>query len=183
MARRLTQTFKENLSSRTILAKDAEGKVSAILNGVRAEMNRVSYNNVSDTYSSIDIKELSTNEQLSAWRSAAFVGGFGVNLAIGLGLIAVPVVGAIVGGAIAIGAWLFGKKQSDDNLLEKNKNEFKKKLVELLNELSAKLLHVQGHCNRSIVSNYAIELKESADKAIQNILYNSEYDNFDDIDY
>ena len=69
------------------------------------------------------------------------------------------------------------------NLLEKNKNEFKKKLVELLNELSAKLLHVQGHCNRSIVSNYAIELKESADKAIQNILYNSEYDNFDDIDY
>lgn len=179
LAKTLPREVVNDISSQwDTIAKDAEGKVSAILNGVRAEMNRVSYNNVSDTYSSIDIKELSTNEQLSAWRSAAFVDGFGVNLAIGLGLIAVPVVGAI-----AIGAWLFGKKQSDDNLLEKNKNEFKKKLVELLNELSAKLLHVQGHCNRSIVSNYAIELKESADKAIQNILYNSEYDNFDDIDY
>lgn len=170
LAKVLPREVVNDISSQwDTIAKDAEGKVSAVLNCVNAEINRVGYTNINDSSNSIVTKELNMNEQLAAWRSAAFVGGVGVNLAIGLGLIALPVVGAIVGGAIALGSWLFGKKQSEDNLLEKNKNEFRKKLVELLNELSAKLLHVQGNSNRSIVSNYAIELKDAADKAIQNI--------------
>lgn len=170
LAETLPRAIVNDVSSQwDTIAKEAEGKVSSVLSCVSAEMSRVGYANINDSSSSILTKELSTNEQLAAWRSAAFVGGLGVNLAISLGIMALPVVGAIVGGAIALGSWIFGKKQSEDNLLEKNKNEFRKKLVELLNELSAKLLHVQGNSNRSIVGNYAFELKEAADKAIRNI--------------
>lgn len=151
------------------IAQDAEMRVTSVLSRVNAEMNRVGYGSVGNTSSSFELKELNMNEKMSAWRGAAFVGGIGTSLAASLGFFTIPVIGPIVGVAVAIGSWLFGKSQSEDNQLEKNKQQFTKKLVELLNELASKLLHVQGSSNRSIVGDFSYELRNAADKAIQNI--------------
>lgn len=151
------------------IAQDAEMRVTSVLSRVNAEMNRVGYNSVGNATSSFELKELNMNEKMAAWRGAAFVGGIGTSLAASLGFFTIPVIGPIVGVAVALGSWLFGKSQSEDNQLEKNKQQFTKKLVELLNELASKLLHVQGNSNRSVVGDFSYELRNAADKAIQNI--------------
>lgn len=151
------------------IAQDAEMRVTSVLSHVNAEMNRVGYGSVGNTSSSFELKELNMNEKMAAWRGAAFVGGLGTSLAASLGFFTIPVIGPIVGVAVAIGSWLFGKSQSEDNQLEKNKQQFTKKLVELLNELASRLLHVQGSSNRSVVGDFSYELRNAADKAIQNI--------------
>lgn len=151
------------------IAQDAEMRVSSVLSRVNAEMNRVGYSSVGNSASSFELKELNMNEKMAAWRGAAFVGGLGTSLAASLGFFTIPVIGPIVGVAVAIGSWLFGKSQSEDNQLEKNKQQFSKKLVELLNELASKLLHVQGSSNRSVVGDFSYELRNAAEKAIQNI--------------
>lgn len=151
------------------IAQDAEMRVTSVLSRVNAEMNRVGYSSVGNSTSSFELKELNMNEKMAAWRGAAFVGGLGTSLAASLGFFTIPVIGPIVGVAVAIGSWLFGKSQSEDNQLEKNKQQFTKKLVELLNELASKLLHVQGSSNRSVVGDFSYELRNAAEKAIQNI--------------
>lgn len=151
------------------IAQDAEMKVTAVLSRVNAEMSMVGYNSVESYSNSFELKDLNMNEKMAAWRGAAFVGGIGTSIAASLGAFAIPVIGPIVGVAIGVISWLFGKSQSEDNQLEKNKQQFTKKLVELLNELASKLLHVQGDSNRSVVGEFSYELRNEADKAIQNI--------------
>lgn len=151
------------------IAQDAEMRVTSVLSRVNAEMNRVGYSSVGNSTSSFELKGLNMNEKMAAWRGAAFVGGLGTSLAASLGFFTIPVIGPIVGVAVAIGSWLFGRSQSEDNQLEKNKQQFTKKFVELLNELASKLLHVQGSSNRSVVGDFSYELRNAAEKAIQNI--------------
>lgn len=166
----LPQEVISDISSHwTSIAQDAELKVTAVLSHVNAQMNRVGYNQVNEYAGSFELKDLNTNEKMSAWRGAAFLGGISTSLATSIGLFSIPVIGPIVGVAIGVASWLFGRRQSEENLLEKNKNTFKNKLRELLNELATKLLHVQGNNNLSTVGAYTSDLKEAAEKAIQNI--------------
>lgn len=151
------------------IAQDAEMRVTSVLSRVNAEMNRVGYSSVGNSTSSFELKELNMNEKMAAWRGAAFVGGIGTSLAASLGFFTIPVIGPIVGVAVGVISWLFGKSQSEDNQLEKNKQQFTKKLVELLNELASKLLHVQGSSNRSVVGDFSYELGTASETAIQNI--------------
>lgn len=151
------------------IAQDTEMKVTFVLSRVNAEINRVGYSSVDKSESTFELKELNMNQKMAAWRGAAFVGGIGASLATSLGAFAIPVVGPIIGVAIGFVSWLFGRTQADDNQLEMNKQQFTRKLVELLNELASKLLHVQGNSNRSVVSDFSYELRNEADKAIQNI--------------
>lgn len=151
------------------IADDAEMKVMTVLSRVNAEINKIGYSSVEVASNSFEIGKLNTNEYLSAWRGAAFVGGIGTSLAMSLGAFAIPVVGPIVGAVIGAFCLLFGKVQSEENYVEKNKQQFIRKLVELLNELASKLLHVQGDSNRSIVGEFSIELRKAADEALQNM--------------
>lgn len=164
-----TEVINDVSSQWESIAEEAELKVTDVLSRVNADMKRVRYSSMSNFESCIELKELNTNEKMSAWRGAAFVGGIGTSLAASLGAFAIPVVGPIVGVVIGLGSWLFGQSQLENNQLEKNKQLFTKKLIELLNELASKLLHVQGNSNRSVVGDFSYELRSGAEKAIQNI--------------
>ena len=170
LSKTLPQDVVNEVSSHwNSIAQDAEMRVTAILSQVNAEMVRVGYNGINRDASVLAVSDLNMNEKMAAWRGAAFFGGIGSSLALNLGAFAIPIVGPIVGAAIGLISLLVGKSQSDDTQLQKNKQMFRSKLIELLNELSSRLLHVQGSANRSVVGEFSSDLKEAADKAIQNI--------------
>lgn len=170
LANRLPQDVVNEVSSHwNSIAQDAEMRVTAVLSQVNAEMVNVSYSGINRETSVLTLSELNMNEKMAAWRGAAFVGGVGSSLALSLGAFAIPVVGPIVAGVIAGLSWLVGRGQAQDTQLQRNKQTFRNKLIELLNELSSRLLHVQGEANRSVVGAFSSDLKEAADNAIANI--------------
>ncbi len=170
LANRLPQDVVNEVSSHwNSIAQDAEMRVTAVLSQVNAEMVNVSYSGINRKTSVLTLSELNMNEKMAAWRGAAFVGGVGSSLALSLGAFAIPVVGPIVAGVIAGLSWLVGRGQAHDTQLQKNKQTFRNKLIELLNELSSRLLHVQGEANRSVVGAFASDLREAADNAIAKI--------------
>lgn len=170
LAKRLPQDVVNEVSSHwNSIAQDAEMRVTAVLSQVNAEMVSVGYNAINSDASVLALSELNMNEKMAAWRGAAFVGGVGSSLALSLGAFAIPVVGPIVAGVIAGLIWLVGRTQAQDTRLQRNKQMFRNKLIELLNDLSSRLLHVQGEANRSVVGAFSSDLKEAADNAIANI--------------
>lgn len=170
LAKRLPQDVVNEVSSHwNSIAQDAEMRVTAVLSQVNAEMVNVGYCGINRDASVLALSELNMNEKMAAWRGAAFVGGVGSSLALSLGAFAIPVVGPIVAGVIAGLSWIVGITQAQDTQLQKNKQMFRNKLIELLNELSSRLLHVQGGANRSVVGAFSSDLREAADNAIANI--------------
>ena len=170
LANRLPQDVVNEVSSHwNSIAQDAEMRVTAVLSQVNAEMVNVSYSGINRETSVLTLSELNMNEKMAAWRGAAFVGGVGSSLALSLGAFAIPVVGPIVAGVIAGLSWLVGRGQAQDTQLQRNKQTFRNKLIELLNELSSRLLHVQGEANRSVVGAFSSDLREAADNAIAKI--------------
>lgn len=170
LANRLPQDVVNEVSSHwNSIAQDAEMRVTAVLSQVNAEMVNVSYSGINRETSVLTLSELNMNEKMAAWRGAAFVGGVGSSLALSLGAFAIPVVGPIVAGVIAGLSWFVGRGQAQDTQLQRNKQTFRNKLIELLNDLSSRLLHVQGEANRSVVGAFSSDLKEAADNAIANI--------------
>lgn len=173
LAKKLPQDVVNEVSSHwNSIAQDANMRVTAVLSQVKAEMVNVGYSGINRDASMLVVSDLNTNEQISAWRGTAFVGDIGSSLALSLGAFSIPVVGPIVGLAIGLVSWLVGRSQAKDIQLQKNKQMFKSKLIELLNELSCRLLHVQGGANRSVVGAFSSDLKEAADNAIANIFAN-----------
>lgn len=170
LARRLPQDVVNEVSSHwNSIAQDTEMRVTAVLSQVNAEMVNVGYSGFNRDTSVLALSELNMNEKMAAWRGAAFVGGVGSSLALSFGAFAIPVVGPIVAGVIAGLSWLVGRTQAQETQLQRNKQTFRNKLIELLNDLSSRLLHVQGEANRSVVGAFSSDLREAADNAIANI--------------
>lgn len=170
LANRLPQDVVNEVSSHwNSIAQDAEMRVTAVLSQVNAEMVNVSYSDINRGTTVLTLSELNMNDKMAAWRGAVFVGGVGSSLALSLGAFAIPVVGPIVAGVIAGLSWLVGRGQAQDTQLQRNKQTFRNKLIELLNDLSSRLLHVQGEANRSVVGAFSSDLKEAADNALANI--------------
>lgn len=173
LANRLPQNVVNEVSSHwNSIAQDAEMKVTAVLSQVKAEMASVGYGGINRNASMLMVSDLNINQKMQAWRGAAYLGGIGTSLAASLGAFAIPVVGPIVAGVIGVVTWLVGRTQAQDAQLQSNKQAFRNKLIELLNELSSRLLHVQGGANRSVVGAFSSDLKEAADNAIANIFAN-----------
>lgn len=170
LAKRLPQDVVNEVSSHwNSIAQDAEMRVTAVLSQVKAEMVNVSYSGINNDASMLTVSDLNINQKMQAWRGAAYFGGIGTSLAASLGAFAIPVVGPIVAGVIGVVTWLVGRTQAQDAQLQNNKQTFRNKLIELLNELSSRLLHVQGGANRSVVGAFSSDLREAADNAIANI--------------
>ena len=170
LANRLPQNVVNEVSSHwNSIAQDAEMKVTAVLSQVNAEMASVGYGGINRNASMLMVSDLNMNQKMAAWRGAAYLGGIGTSLAASLGAFTIPVVGPIVAGVIGVVTWLVGRTQAQDAQLQSNKQAFRNKLIELLNELSSRLLHVQGGANRSVVGAFSSDLKEAADNAIANI--------------
>ena len=173
LAERLPQDVVNEVSSHwNSIAQDAEMRVTAVLTQVNAEMVSVGYGGINNEASMLMVSDLNINQKMQAWRGAAYLGGIGTSLAASLGAFAIPVVGPIVAGVIGVVTWLVGRTQTQDAQLQSNKQAFRNKLIELLNELSSRLLHVQGGANRSVVGAFSSDLKEAADNAIANIFAN-----------
>lgn len=173
LANRLPQNVVNEVSSHwNSIAQDAEMRVTAVLSQVNAEMASVGYGGINRNASMLTVSDLNINQKMQAWRGAAYLGGIGTSLAASLGAFAIPVVGPVVGIAIGVVTWLVGRTQAQDAQLQSNKQAFRNKLIELLNELSSRLLHVQGGANRSVVGAFSSDLKEAADNAIANIFAN-----------
>lgn len=173
LANRLPQNVVNEVSSHwNSIAQDAEMKVTAVLSQVNAEMASVGYGGINRNASMLMVSDLNMNQKMAAWRGAAYLGGIGTSLAASLGAFTIPVVGPIVAGVIGVVTWLVGRTQAQDAQLQSNKQAFRNKLIELLNELSSRLLHVQGGANRSVVGAFSSDLKEAADNAIANIFAN-----------
>lgn len=173
LANRLPQNVVNEVSSHwNSIAQDAEMKVTAVLSQVNAEMTSVGYGGINRNASMLTVSDLNLNQKMAAWRGAAYLGGIGTSLAASLGAFAIPVVGPVLGIAIGVVTWLVGRTQAQDAQLQSNKQAFRNKLIELLNELSSRLLHVQGGANRSVVGAFSSDLKEAADNAIANIFAN-----------
>lgn len=173
LANRLPQNVVNEVSSHwNSIAQDAEMKVTAVLSQVNAEMASVGYGGINRNASMLTVSDLNLNQKMAAWRGAAYLGGIGTSLAASLGAFAIPVVGPVLGIAIGVVTWLVGRTQAQDAQLQSNKQAFRNKLIELLNELSSRLLHVQGGANRSVVGAFSSDLKEAADNAIANIFAN-----------
>ena len=154
------------------IAHQTETRVAAVLSTVSTQIGNVGVCSVGGEAGTMEIKELTAMEKVSCWRGAAFIGSIGTTLAASIGAFAVPVIGPIVGIGLAVVSWLFGKSQTESNRIERNKQNFKAKLVELLNELSVKLLHVQGDNNSSVVGQFTYELNKNAQDAIQSLFEN-----------
>ena len=170
LANRLPQNVVNEVSSHwNSIAQDAEMKVTAVLSQVNAEMASVGYGGINRNASMLMVSDLNMNQKMAAWRGAAYLGGIGTSLAASLGAFTIPVAGPIVAGVIGVVTWLVGRTQAQDAQLQSNKQAFRNKLIELLNELSSRLLHVQGGANRSVVGAFSSDLKEAADNAIANI--------------
>lgn len=173
LANRLPQDVVNEVSSHwNSIAQDSEMRVTAVLSQVNAEMVNVGYCGINRNASILTVSDLNINQKMQAWRGAAYLGGIGTSLAASLGAFAIPVVGPIVGITISVLTWLVGRTQAIDAQLQSNKQAFRSKLIELLNELSSRLLHVQGGANRSVVGAFSSDLKEAADNAIANIFAN-----------
>lgn len=173
LGRSMAQEVVNDVSSQwQSIAHQTESRVAAVLSNVSAQIGNVGICNIGGEVGSIEIRQLTTMEKVNCWRGAALIGSIGTSLAASIGAFAVPVVGPIIGIALGFASWLFGKSQTESNQIERNKQHFKSKLVELLNELSVKLLHVQGENNRSIVAQFAFELDKNAKDAIQSLYEN-----------
>lgn len=154
------------------IAHQTENRVAAVLSTVSTEIGNVGVNSIDDNASVFEIKTLTTMEKISCWRGAAFMGSIGTTLAASIGAFAVPIIGPIVGIGLAVASWLFGKSQSENNQVERNKQNFKVELNKLLGDLSVKLLHIQGDNNRSLVGQFTYELNKNAQDAVQSLFEN-----------
>lgn len=151
------------------IAQESISKVTIVLEQVNTEMRRVGYESIGREGNGFGLKDLSFSERLSAARGGYFVAGAGTTVAISLSLFAIPVIGPIIGAAIGIAGWFVGRRQMEENQLNRNKQHLNRKLVELLNDLASQLLHVQGESNRSVVGAFASDLRENAESAIQDL--------------
>lgn len=168
LGRTMPQEVVNDVSSQwQSIARETEERVAAVLSNVSSRIGNVGVNGIGGEASRLEIKQLTTMEKINCWRGAAFIGGVGTSLAASIGAFAVPVIGPIIGVALGVVGWLFGKRQKENNEVERNKQNFKQELVSLLNELSTKLLYVQGSSNRSVVHQFAYDLDKNAKEAIQ----------------
>lgn len=182
LGKSMSQEVVNDVSSQwQSIAHQTEVRVAAVLSTVSTQIGNVGISAVGGSAGIMEIKELTAMEKVSCWRGAAFIGSIGTTLAASIGAFAVPIIGPIVGIGLAVVSWLFGKSQTDSNQIERNKQNFKAKLVELLNELSVKLLHVQGDNNRSIVGQFTYELNKNAQDAIQSLFENKKLQMQNDI--
>lgn len=173
LGKSMSQEVVNDVSSQwQSIAHQAEVRVAAVLSTVSAQIGNMGISTIGGSAGTMEIKELTAMEKVSCWRGAAFIGSIGTTLAASIGAFAVPIIGPIVGIGLAVVSWLFGKSQTNSNQIERNKQNFKAKLVELLSELSVKLLHVQGENNRSVVGQFAYELNKNAQDAIQSLFEN-----------
>lgn len=173
LGKSMSQEVVNDVSSQwQSIAHQTETRVAAVLSTVSTQIGNVGISAVGGHAGTMEIKELTAMEKISCWRGAAFIGSIGTTLAASIGAFAVPVIGPIVGIGLAVVSWLFGKSQTNSNQIERNKQNFKAKLVELLSELSVKLLHVQGDNNRSVVGQFTYELNKNAQDAIQSLFEN-----------
>ena len=170
LAKTMPQGIIDEVSSQwSSIANCATERVSNVLGRVNAEIGQIGYTSMGGHLSNLETQTLTSSESFSAWSRGMVVGSIGTSLALTLGWFAIPVVGPIIGAIIGIGAILFGNNAREEMQLQRNKTAFKQKLVAYLNELSTKLLHVQGDNNHSIVSEFARKLQYSAEEAIQNL--------------
>ena len=151
------------------IAQQIESRVAAVLSGVSAQMGNVGVTNIGGEADNLEIRELTINEKISCWRGAAFFGCIGTTMAAAIGAFAVPIIGSIVGIGIAAVSWLFGCSQTDNTQIDRNKQLFKGKLIELLNELSVKLLYAQNGQSLSVVAQFAHDVNKNANEAIQSL--------------
>lgn len=176
LGKSMSQEVVNDVSSQwQSIAHQAEVRVAAVLSTVSAQIGNMGISTIGGSAGTMEIKELTAMEKVSCWRGAAFIGSIGTTLAASIGAFAVPIIGPIVGIGLAVVSWLFGKSQTNSNQIERNKQNFKAKLVELLSELSVKLLHVQGENNRSVVGQFAYELNKNAQDAIQSLFENKKF--------
>lgn len=182
LGKSMSQEVVNDVSSQwQSIAHQTEVRVAAVLSTVSTQIGNVGISTIGGSAGTMEIKELTAMEKVSCWRGAAFIGSIGTTLAASIGAFAVPVIGPIVGIGLAVVSWLFGKSQTDSNQIERNKQNFKAKLVELLSELSVKLLHVQGDNNRSVVGQFTYELNKNAQDAIQSLFENKKLQMQNDI--
>lgn len=182
LGKSMSQEVVNDVSSQwQSIAHQTEVRVAAVLSTVSTQIGNVGISTIGGSAGTMEIKELTAMEKVSCWRGAAFIGSIGTTLAASIGAFAVPVIGPIVGIGLAVVSWLFGKSQTDSNQIERNKQNFKAKLVELLSELSVKLLHVQGDNNRSVVGQFTHELNKNAQDAIQSLFENKKLQMQNDI--
>lgn len=169
----MSQEIVNDVSSQwQSIAHLTEVRVAALLSTVSTQIENVGIPTIGGYAKTLEITELSAMEKVSCWRGAAFFGSIGTTLAASIGAFSVPIIGPIVGIGLAVVSWLFGKSKTDSNQIERNKQNFKVKLVELLSELSVKLLHVQGDSNLSVVGQFAYDLNKNAQNAIQSLFEN-----------
>ena len=150
------------------IAQQAENQVAIVLSSANTQIGNIGYGSVGGKTGTLEVQELSALETISCWRGAALFGSVSTALAAAVGAFAVPVIGPIIGVAVGLVSWLFGKSKTQANEMERNKQNFQQKLSELMNELSVKLLHSKDG-SRSVVGQFAYELDNNAKNAIQSI--------------
>lgn len=150
------------------VAQQAENQVAIVLSNANTRIGNIGYGNVGGTTGKLEVQELSALETINCWRGAAVFGSVSTALAAAVGAFAVPVIGPIIGVAVGLVSWLFGKSKTQANEMERNKQNFQQKLSELMSDLSVKLLH-SNEGSRSIVGQFAYDLDKNAKEAIQSI--------------
>lgn len=150
------------------IAQQAENQVAIVLSSANTQIGNIGYGSVGGKAGILKVQELSALETINCWRGAALFGSVSTALAAAVGAFAIPVIGPIIGVAVGLVSWLFGKSKTQANEMEHNKQNFQHKLSELMNELSVKLLH-SNDGSRSIVGQFAYELDKNARGAIQSI--------------
>lgn len=154
------------------IARLAERRVAAVLSEMNAQMNNTRITTTNYAAQPLSTKRLNVTETLSCWRGAFFMGSIGASISSALGAFAIPGVGPLIGLGLLIAGWHIGLDQREATLVERNKQLFRQKLIELLNELSSQLLHIHGNNTRSIVGQFTYELEKNAKEAMQTMVEN-----------
>lgn len=148
---------------------EISGRVEALLSEVQAAMDHVMYEDVSGYYT-MDMPKNSMNEKFSAFRtgffSAGIVGSIGGTVLGAMGLLAIPV----VGWGLAIGAAVVGFFTGREALVDRNKQNMRQGLSRLMGEISAALLNVKPGEKYSMAGKFAMDLRQSAERCIREML-------------
>ena len=151
------------------ITNEISGRVEAVLSEVQAEMDHVMYEDISGYYT-MDMPKNSMNEKFNAFRtgffSASLVGSIGGTILGAMGLLAIPV----VGWGLAIGAAVVGLFTGREALVDRNKQNMRQGLSRLMGDINSALLNVKPGERYSMAGKFAVELKQSAEKCLKQML-------------
>lgn len=150
------------------IMEDAKETVSGMLGKELSSVEEMSYEEIHNGSSGLDVKKLSLDVRIGNYRNQYFTGMFLTTIAVTV----CPPLAPIVAVGAAIWGWLRGDSSNREQQLQLNKNNLSQKLALMLDEINRQLMDVLPGNTRSVVNEFVFQLKKASEKAISETVNN-----------